>query len=248
MPILWGEVILIMPNTYFQFKQFKIDQGQTAMKVTTDGCILGAWVAMKASTPKRILDIGAGTGLLSLMIAQEHTDAHIDAVELNQQAAQQAQENFENSPWADQLHLIQQKAQQLEEDELYDLIVSNPPFFKESLASPTASINQARHDQTLSQSDLAEVIDQHLGEEGSAFVLYPPREAMTFREVAADSGMYAQSELTVFNSPGSLPFRTIISYGRKQATLEKSVLVIKNPSKDYTADFVELLKRYYLYL
>lgn len=235
-----------MPNTYFQFKQFKIDQGSTAMKVTTEGCILGAWVALKANSPKRILDIGAGTGLLSLMIAQEQEEAQIDAVELNEAAAMQAEANFSASPWAGRLRLHHTGVQAYDPAKKYDLIVSNPPFFNQSLASPKASINQARHDETLSQSDLVDAIGRHLAEEGRAFVLYPQREFDKFRELAHQRGLYLVRELSIFNSPGSKRFRVIGEYGREEAALKKAVLNIRDITREYTADFVALLKGYYL--
>lgn len=235
-------------NTFFQFKQFRIDQGQTAMKVTTEGCILGAWVARQSQSVKKVLDIGAGTGLLSLMIAQEHSDVHIDAVELNEQAARQALENFLQSPWNNRLKLHNGKVQDLEIDDRFDLIVSNPPFFNQSLNSPAANVNLARHDDSLSQQDLITAIKDNLTPTGHAYILYPEREADTFRQVAAQSDLYAQSELKVFNSPGSRVFRKVIAYGFEPVEVTPSVLIIKDGSRQYTADFVELLDDYYLYL
>ncbi|WP_421876191.1 tRNA1(Val) (adenine(37)-N6)-methyltransferase [Marinoscillum sp.] len=236
-----------MPNTYFQFKQFRVEQGQSAMKVTTDACILGAWVA-RHSAADQVLDIGAGTGLLSLMVAQRIENAKVTAVEMNDAAAEQAQANFEASRWTDRLTVENCKVQDLELEQRFDLIVSNPPFFNQSLASPTASINQARHDSTLSQSDLLEVLVHRLADQGKAYVLYPPREAAAFKELAIEKELFSQSELTVFNSPGSMPFRSIISFGLQRVEPQKSVLVIKDPAGQYTADFVELLKDYYLHL
>ncbi|MEQ9303063.1 MAG: methyltransferase [Marinoscillum sp.] len=235
-----------MSNSYFQFKQFRIDQGETAMKVTTEGCLFGAWVTRLAKSPGRILDIGTGTGLLALMLAQQYEKALIDAVEMDEAAANQAVANFSGSLWRNRLKLHQSEIQTYQSEQKYDLIISNPPFYKNSLQSGVANVNLARHDDSLPQSELLQAIDRLLAETGRAFVLFPPKEAMAFKALAAKQGLFAHSVLTVFNSQGAVPFRMIIEYGRIQQEVGQSVLVIKGPTGNYTGDFIELLKGYYL--
>ena len=235
-------------NTFFQFKQFRIDQGQTAMKVTTEGCLFGAWVASQVQNAKSVLDIGSGTGLLSLMLAQKLQDAQIHGVELNEDAAPQADQNFKESPWGERLFIHQQKIQEFQDTQKFDLIISNPPFFKQSLNSPDANVNLARHDDSMSQQDLIKAIKLNLNQEGLAFILYPEREANSFRQDAIAEGLFPVKELVVFNSSGSKVLRTIIAYAKQEGSLEKSVLVIKDVEGNYTPDFVKLLKEYYLYL
>ncbi|MEM8894752.1 MAG: methyltransferase [Bacteroidota bacterium] len=141
-----------MPNTYFDFKQFRVDQGQSGMKVTTEGCILGAWA--RFNQPKRILDIGTGTGLLSLMLAQRYPTGIIDAVELDEKAAQQAKQNFRKSPWSSKLtaHHCCIKDFEAVNGRCYDLIICNPPFFKNDLKSTNSQKAKAIHNDNLSQS------------------------------------------------------------------------------------------------
>lgn len=237
-----------MPNTYFQFKEFRIDQGETAMKVTTEGCVLGAWVSKVAVGTGQVLDIGAGTGLLSLMLAQKLPDVQIHAVELDPDAAAQAKQNFAASPWADRLWLHEGAVQEQQFPTHFDLIVVNPPFFNQSLRSPEDAVNLARHDSTLSQTDLLVAIDRLLAETGTAFVLYPEREALSFAELARQQGLHIAARLDLYNSPGSKKLRTILGLSKDSRSLHQAALYIKSPTGGYTMDFVELLKDYYLYL
>src|SRR5688500_11779251 len=130
-----------MANQYFQFKQFSIQQDRCAMKVSTDACIQGAWTPI-ADNVKDVLDIGAGTGLLSLMLAQRNYDIRIDAVELDVEAAQQAKENVASSPWKDRVEVIQADVTQHSFTKLYDMVICNPPFFNNSLLGDTDTRNQ----------------------------------------------------------------------------------------------------------
>ena len=139
-------------NSFFEFKQFRINQENCAMKVGTDGVLLGAWTPIPP-TATHILDIGTGSGLLALMVAQRtHSHAHIDAVEIDPTAAQQAKENFMMSPWTQQLHVIHSDFQSFEKNTLqkYDVILSNPPYFRNSLQTPNTERTMARHSSTLS--------------------------------------------------------------------------------------------------
>ncbi len=237
-----------MANTYFQFKQFRINQGQTAMKVTTEGCLLGGWAAGQVSLAHRVLDIGAGTGLLSLMLAQRLTDATLFAVEIDREAAQQASQNFQHSPWSNRLFVLHEKAQDISFSEKFDLIISNPPFYKKSLNSPSPEVNLARHDDSLSQSELLQVIISNLSANGMAYLLYPVQEAEDFKQLARAEGLYLQRELSVSNQPSSGAFRVIMTFGMKEVALEKSTLSIRQANGAYTADFIKLLSAYYLYL
>lgn len=237
-----------MPNSYFQFKQFRIEQGQCAMKVTTEGCILGAWVAKQAGDVKRVLDIGAGTGLISLMLAQKLASAEIHAVELNEDAAAQALDNFEKSPWKERVFLHYGSIQTYQAIQKFDLIISNPPFFNQSLSSPSSKINLARHDDSLSQQELVASILTNLTADGLAYILYPERESDAFQQIAEQAGLHVHYQLTVLNSPGAGIFRKVMAYGLKPAKPSSSVLIIKDENQQYTSDFVDLLRTYYLHL
>ncbi len=236
-------------NNYFDFKQFRVNQSHAAMKVTTEGCILGAWTAALGLSPKRILDIGSGTGLLSLMLAQQCTDAKIDAVELDQNAAVDARQNFELSPWLDRLNLIQKPIQEFVPQREYDLIISNPPFYKSSLKSPSYSINHARHDDTLSQIDLVNVVLECLSDSGTCAVLYPEREMNQFISLGHERGLFLNRRLNIYNHNQSSVFRVIGLFSTivKTEIIEEKLL-IRNSKNEYTRDFTNLLKEYYLHL
>lgn len=236
-----------MPNTYFQFKKFRIDQDRTAMKVTTEACILGAWVDENPA-PKRILDIGTGTGLLALMLAQKFLQAEINAVEIDQEAHAQAQENFQNSPWAARLKAFNKPIQGYDPGKKYNLIISNPPFFHKSLLSGNKASNDAKHAIGLSQHDLIHSIDQYSTNEGSFYVLYPEREANQFAELASKSDFFLERKLLIYNQQQMPAFRIIQKFVKAQTTLTEEELIIKSASGSYTEKFKRLLEPYYLYL
>ncbi|WP_276498156.1 tRNA1(Val) (adenine(37)-N6)-methyltransferase [Pontibacter litorisediminis] len=236
-----------MPNTYFQFKQFRVEQDRCAMKVCTDSCVFGAYVEVGAA--QRILDIGAGTGLLSLMVAQR-SKASIDAVEINPEAQQQAQENFAASPWANQLQLHPQSLQEFARQERpkYDVILSNPPFFLSSLKSPDAAKNTAKHTGELLFEDILYFAQQHLTEHGKLYLLLPPTEASYFAGLARASDLYLQEELQVHTYHGGKCIRHIQTYtfAPVAAPTLKDFFIREADKVTYTSAFTELLREYYL--
>lgn len=238
-----------MRNTYFQFKQFRVDQAKCAMKVCTDSCLFGAHVEVQNS--KRILDIGAGTGLLSLMVAQR-SDAFVDAVEINAAAAEQAQENFTNSPWSDRLTLYHTSLQEFLKDnqQEYPVILSNPPFFLSSLRSGDAAKDTAKHTGELLFEDILHFTKAHLTKEGSLYLLLPPREAQYFANLAVSYGLFLQHTLAVDTYRGGQCIRHIQTYKFKAAEAP-SIQIINIREADritYSPAFTELLKPYYLNL
>lgn len=237
-----------MPNSYFQFKQFRIDQGDAAMKVTTEGCLLGAWAAATARVPRSILDIGTGTGLLSLMLAQQFGSAQVDAVEIDESAYNQAMANFAASPWAGRLSVAGEPVQVFESDRKYDLIISNPPFFHNSLKATSGPANQARHSDSLDTEGLLGAIARWLTDEGQAFVLYPEREMRQFTRAAPAHGLHVAARLRVFNTEGGPVFREIACLTRNRQQLMEEELVIKAADGSYTPGFGRLLRPYYLHL
>ncbi|OKL39395.1 tRNA1(Val) (adenine(37)-N6)-methyltransferase [Pontibacter flavimaris] len=238
-----------MPNSYFQFKQFRVEQDRCAMKVCTDSCVFGAYV--EVGEAQRILDIGTGTGLLSLMVAQR-SGASIDAVEINPEAQQQAQENFAASPWSERLHLHQQSLQEFARQERpkYDLILSNPPFFLSSLKSPDAARNTAKHTGELLFEDILFFAQQHLTEQGRLYLLLPPAEALYFAGLAKASDLYLQEALQVFTYHGGKCIRHIQTYtfAPETAPVLKDFFIREEDKVTYTSEFRQLLQPYYLYL
>jgi tRNA1Val (adenine37-N6)-methyltransferase len=217
------------------------------MKVSTDACIQGAWTPAD-DTVKRILDIGTGTGLLSLMLAQR-TDAIIDAVELDEAAAQQAKENTESSPWAERIQIIQADATDYTAGEPYDMIFCNPPFFNNSLLSDKAARNMARHTHSLSYSQLFNAIQRNLSLTGYASIMLPPPEHELWNNLLNENEWCVFQKLIVKSKEDSVPVR-IISLCKKGSInkLKEETLIMRQTDDSYTEQFIALMQPYYLYL
>ncbi|HVI43833.1 MAG TPA: methyltransferase [Chitinophaga sp.] len=240
-----------MANSYFRFKQFTVNQGQCAMKVCTDACVQGAFTASfladRNITATAILDIGAGTGLLSLMLAQQ-MDAHITAVELDPSAAGQARENFAASPWAHRLVLTEADVRQLPADRKYDFIISNPPFYEASLKSGHAQKDQAMHATTLGYKELIAAVDRQLKEDGMFSILLPYPFFGELTTLAAAAGYYPQEILYVKQSVKHGFFRAVGIFSKTFTEPHATELAIYDENNVYTPPFTRLLQPYYLYL
>ena len=235
----------------FSFKQFTIQQDKCAMKVCTDSCLFGAWVAAqlesKKSNPKSILDIGTGTGLLSLMLAQK-TFAHFDALEIDADAALQAKENFDSSPWRDRLNVIQQDVAYFAAATKYDLIISNPPFYEADLRSANAKKNAAKHDDTLTLDILFKVIKENLREDGMAAVLLPWHRTDYAVSEAEKNGLFVTEKMEVKQTDTHSFFRTMLLLSCTGEHTNATGLIIHTAERQYTPAFTALLKDYYLKL
>jgi tRNA1Val (adenine37-N6)-methyltransferase len=232
-----------MANSYFQFKQFRVEQDRCAMKVCTDACIQGAYTC--APNAKRILDIGCGTGLLSLMMAQRHPAAYIDAVEIEVNAYKQALENVSSSPWADRIRVQHLPVQSFSASLPYDLIIVNPPFYPRHLRSPNKQRNQAHHHDSLSFQELAKACKSLLAPEGYCSILLPPEQADEFAGIAAGEGLYASHELEIRESHSHQPHRSIRQYGQHQKSFSLDRLNIRDEDNSYSQAFRKLLQPYY---
>ncbi len=237
-----------LSNSYFRFKQFIVNQGECAMKVTTDACIQGAWTPALDGT-ERILDVGTGTGLLALMLAQKATDALIDAAELDNKAAAQAMQNFSDSPWNEQLTVISCDIKEYHAPYKYDLVISNPPFFSNSLQGPAANRNMARHTDTLSYNDLLDAIDRNLAPNGLASILLPRPESLLFENLIEEKGWHIHNCLQIKDNDNAAIKRVVLLTGRIAPDVRAAeTLVIKQHDGSYTDKFKQLLSPYYLQL
>jgi tRNA1Val (adenine37-N6)-methyltransferase len=228
-----------MPNTYFRFKQFTVHQDKTAMKVCTDACLFGAWVAEKTSAT-RILDIGAGTGLLSLMLAQ-HSDALIDAVEIDEHAYEQARENFNAAPWAGRLNVFHTSIQDFNNAK-YDLIISNPPFYSNDLKSDDRKRNLALHSEALSLEELMSSVDRLLLKPGLFAILLPFHRGVYFEQLAKSHSFFIQEKVLVRQTPKHDYFRVmyLLSNIEPPPETHQSEIIINDHA------FKQILKEYYL--
>ncbi len=240
-----------MPNNYFQFKQFTVHQEHAALKVSTDSCLFGAWAAeyvqFKMFDVRCMLDIGSGTGLLMLMLAQR-SNAMIDGIEIDESSYKQAKQNIEASPWKERLNLFYGDAKQFGFTKKYDFIISNPPFYEGDLKSDASNRNIAMHDEGLKLEELLQVVDANLKDDGSFAVLLPYYRADVFIKYAAEKNVHLAKRMNVKQSVTHSCFRTILLFERKKTEVLVQELSIKNTSNQYTEQFAELLKDYYLYL
>jgi tRNA1Val (adenine37-N6)-methyltransferase len=215
------------------------------MKVCTDSCILGAWSAKSLNGVEKILDVGTGTGLLSLMLAQK-SDSRIDSIELDPESAAQASENIMNSSWPGRIRLIEGNVLHLPLPSDYDFIISNPPFFESDLRSPVDRKNKSKHDETLTLDELIIVMRKHLTTTGRFSVLLPFHRSSHFEELASDNGFFLLEKLTVRQTPAHPPFRSICLFGfQKPEMTESKELTIKNENGKYSPEFSNLMSDYY---
>lgn len=216
------------------------------MKVSTDSCLFGAWAAGRVSDEKTILDIGAGTGLLSLMLAQ-HIDATVHAVEIETACYEQLTQNINSSPWADRVHAYQNNIKEFDEGIKYDLVISNPPFYENQLRSPNNSTNLARHADQLSLTDLFAQVERLLGEEGRFALLMPyyrKEEAITR---ATDFGLFARQVADVKQTSRHDPIRSMICFSTTSENIDYESITIRDENGLYSSRFSDLLRHYYLH-
>jgi tRNA1Val (adenine37-N6)-methyltransferase len=234
-----------MPNSFFRFKQFTIQQDKSAMKVCTDSCVFGAWTVNHLNGAKKILDAGAGTGLLSLMLAQK-SGGLIDSIELDPESAAQALENIIASSWSARIRLLEGNVLDYPLSFDYDFIICNPPFFESDLRSPIGKKNKAKHNETLTLKELIIVFRDHLKITGTFSILLPYHRNDYFEKLATANGFFLLEKLIVRQTPAHQPFRSICLFGfqNPEAVISKE-LIIKNENGKYTSEFVDLMYDYY---
>jgi tRNA1Val (adenine37-N6)-methyltransferase len=216
------------------------------MKVCTDSCILGAWSSSRLNNAKKILDIGSGTGLLPLMLAQISA-ANIDGIELDRESFLQATENIKESPWIDRIHLMEGDVRFYSFEDKYDFTISNPPFFESDLQSPCDKKNKSKHEESFTLKDLIYIIKANLLDEGRFSVLLPYHRSEYFENLATASGFFLQDKLILKQTPGHSPFRSICLFGYiKPDRTILDELIIKDSEGKNSSEYEKLMKEYYL--
>ena len=234
-----------MPNDYFQFQQFRVEQQRAAMKVCTDACIFGAWVAqLLGKQHGRLLDIGTGTGLLALMVAQQ-TGLKIDAIDIRTEAVDEAGNNFRSSPWSDRLNCFHGDIRRWRTDEPYDALICNPPFYENNLRSADDEKNDAMHSERLTLLELVNAIKELLKAEGSWGILLPYSRLDFFLGIVEGMAWNVLHRLDIYNEGKKEPFRSCMWLGKEGETTMQQQLTIKQ-SGIYTEEFSNLLGSYYL--
>ena len=205
-----------MANSYFKFKQFTIHQDKCAMKVCTDACLFGALAATENLQIANCLDIGTGTGLLSLMVAQKNNAVKIDAIEIDKTAAEQATENIAASPWAGNILVFNEDILTFNSVKKYDCIISNPPFFEDDLQSPDEAKNNAKHNSSLSLIQLLQAVNKQLATDGFFAVLLPYHRVNCFIEEAQKIGLHLIKQILIKHTLKHQFFRGILFFNSKE--------------------------------
>ncbi|CAM1343992.1 tRNA1(Val) (adenine(37)-N6)-methyltransferase [Tenacibaculum amylolyticum] len=234
----------------FQFKEFTVYQEKTAMKIGTDAVLLGAWCSI-ANYPDTILDVGAGTGVIGLMLAQRTEAMTIDAVEINEDAYEETVENFERSDWGDRLFCynasFQEFAEEIkEEEETYELIVSNPPFYTDDYETEDKARNEARFTSSLTFRELLQGVSMTLASEGVFATIIPYKEEQGFIALAKEVGLYVNRGCHVKGNPNSEIKRSLLEFSFQQKEMVEETLVIEKERHQYTDAYIELTKDFYL--
>ncbi len=232
----------------FRFKQFSVQQDKCAMKIGTDAVLLGAWCPID-NNPFSILDVGAGTGILSLMLAQRSNAEQIDAIEIDEEAYEQCVENFENSPWSDRLFCFHAGLDEFVDDpeDEYDIIISNPPFYSEDFKTKNSQRDLARFQDALPFEELIEAADLLLSENGIFAVIIPFKEEERFLNLCAEVELYPVKATHIRGSHKTPIVRTLLAFKRYElSVLLADELVIETSRHQYTDDYINLTKEFYL--
>ncbi|MAP53805.1 methyltransferase [Altibacter sp.] len=231
----------------FVFKQFTVQHDRCAMKIGTDGVLLGAWAPVSPHTSS-ILDIGAGTGIIALQLAQRSHAPLIDAIEIDEAAYEQCVENFEDSPWGDRLFCYHAGLDEFvaEIDDRYDLIVSNPPFYTEDYPCEHPEREKARFEASLPFGDLLEGVSRLLTETGVFATILPKKEEVEFIRMASEVNLFPKRICRVRGTAASEEKRGLLEFSFKETTPEISSLTIETERHNYTEAYKNLVKDFYL--
>ncbi len=231
----------------FTFKQFHIEQDRCAMKVTSDACLFGAFVDLKGAD--HILDIGAGTGLLAIMAAQR-SQAWIDTIEIDEQAASQAKQNIATCSWSERIRIRSVSIQEFSKkaERKYDIILSNPPFYSKQTKSSNPSKRTAWHDENLSLPDLMSAVSRLLNDKGQFYVLLPLDMRDAFSILCQKYAFYMIAEVHIKHFAESDSRRIIITCSRIKAPVQKDDLIVYDSDNKYSQIACKLLKPFYLNL
>jgi tRNA1Val (adenine37-N6)-methyltransferase len=235
-------------NNFFSFRQFTIHQSGCALKVSTDSCILGAWFASMSFSPEKILDIGSGTGLLMLMLAQKKSGI-IKGIEIEPGCFRQSLENIANSPWHDRCSVLHGDVRVYPFMESFDFIISNPPFYENQLEAGEIKKDMAKHSSHLNLSDLFKTVNTLLTPRGKFGLLLPYSRREESLKMAERFSLHCSHELHIKQTRQHDYFRVILQFEReKDQQKGKGDMVIRENDGSYTSFFTDLLKDYYLYL
>jgi len=231
----------------FSFKQFTVAQDRCAMKIGTDGVLLGAWTPL-INNPYNILDIGTGTGVIALMLAQRSHAEQIDAIEIDDDAYEQATENFENSPWNDRLYCYHAGLDEFvdEVEEEFDLIVSNPPFYTDDYKSGDEQRDAARFTDSLPFEELVEAADFFLSDNGIFSIIVPFKEEEKIIELCKERSLFPLKITQVKGTPTTEIKRSLMAFSRIEQNAHIDELIIETARHQYTPEYIELTKEFYL--
>lgn len=234
-------------NKPFQFKEFSVNQDRCAMKIGTDSVLLGSWTSIE-SQPFSVLDIGAGTGILSLMLAQRSDAQMIEALEIDDLAYEQCVDNFEQSPWNDRLFCYHASLEEFAEeiDDTYDLILCNPPFYSEDYKTSNSQRDLARFQDAMPFNQLIESVGALLSKQGVFSAIIPFSEEEKFISLTSKAGLFPKRITRVKGSPNSKIKRSLLEFSYQKSQIETSELVIETSRHQYTQDYINLTKDFYL--
>lgn len=236
-----------MSSLPFKFKEFSVNQDQCAMKIGTDGVLLGAWTSIEHK-PFSVLDIGSGTGILALMIAQRSFAENIEAIEIDDAAFEQCAENFENSPWSDRLFCYHASLLEFVEevDDKFNLIICNPPYYTEDYKTDNKSRDLARFNDAMPFKHLIFAVANLLSKDGLFSVVIPVKEEIKFIALALESGLHLKRILHVKGNPKSGIKRSLLEFCFTKTEIQTSELIIETARHQYTEDYIDLTKDFYL--
>jgi tRNA1Val (adenine37-N6)-methyltransferase len=236
-----------MSSLPFKFKEFSVNQERCAMKIGTDAVLLGAWASLK-NNPFSVLDIGAGTGVLGLMLAQRSNAETIDALEIDNDAYEECIENFENSSWSDRLFCYHASliefAEEIEDD--YDLIICNPPFYSEDYKTDNEARDLARFNDAMPFKHLIYAVANLLSGSGIFSVVIPFKEEAKFKDLASQVGLFLNRSLHIKGNPDTETKRSLLEFSFKESKIKTSKLIIETARHKYTEDYINLTKDFYL--
>lgn len=227
----------------FRFKQFDVKQANNPLKVGTDAMLLGAFI--DATDKKLGLDLGTGTGVLSLMVAQKNTEIQLDAVEINSLAAAECSFNFEQSVWSNRLKCLEGNYLTIDFEKCFDLIFTNPPYHIESIIGENLDYNRAKHSDSNELAELFRLVNRILSEDGDFWLILPFQLQTYIQEIAGENQLYCKQLIQIHAKENKRNTRVVFQFQKKQSNLSITDFYIRNADNSYTEAYIQLTKAYH---